>query len=448
MLKKLNQIQAKAKKAALKALKTEGKALLHMATGTGKTETAIKIFSEYEKQNKRMLWITHKTDLVEQSAARIMTQLGVDTTLFGGASKDNSGQVVVASVQSLSKASALAKFDKNMFDLVIVDEAHHAPAKSWTKSIEHFNADKLALTATPYRPDKQDLGPMFGDSVFSLRFSQSQKMKLLAPNKARLILTTSSIAGLSHINKDYTKSQLEKLYASTDRNKIIVNAYLEFGRKEVIKAKMKPKAICFCINTKHARRMAKLFKASGINAGFLSSKVNVQNANDRELTFKRFSNTNEIEVLCAVDILNEGTDIPDVNIGLMARPTRSNIIYTQQIGRLARADKGNKKFFIVLDFVDNTRKQYSPYTAGNLTQRAYTSSEVITKYVSNQDPIDVNERVENIMKSVEDFEDELNYDLLKSRKELIKEANYFKQFGKHSKEFLNENKKSKTVIIN
>lgn len=447
---KLDKMQVKAKSAALKALKKTGKTLLHMATGTGKTETATKIFSEYTNKNKRVLWLTHKNDLVEQSAERIIDRLGVDTTLFCGSEKDTSGQVVVSSVQSLSKTYSLEKFSPNDFDLIVVDEAHHAPATSWTKVIEYFKADRLALTATPYRPDdRKDLVfELFGKPSFSVRFSKAQKEKLLAPEKARVILTNSALDGFKGVNKDFTEKQLEKIYSSNDRNKIIVNSYLEYGREEVIKSGMKPKAICFCINTKHAKRMSQLFNKVGVKAGFLSSKISHQSAKKRVETFETFRTTNDLEVLCTVDILNEGTDIPDVNIGLMARPTRSSIVYTQQVGRLARSNNGKKKFFMVLDYVDNTSKGWNAYTVSNLTDRRYYSNEIVTKYVHNPDPVVVNERRENIMKSVEDFEDELSYDILKTKEELRKEALYFKKFGKHTKEFLNENKIKKSASKN
>lgn len=449
-MKKLDKIQLKAKNAAIKSLNKTGKALLHMATGTGKTETAIKIFSKDLKENKRILWLTHKNDLIKQTTERILDRLQANVTVFGGGHKDPSGQIVVSSVQTISKATTLTKFNQNDFDLIVVDEAHHAPAKCWTDTIEYFNADRLALTATPNRPDNkaEDVFKLFGDPAFVCRFSDAQKKKLLAPYKCKAVITNSTLEGLVSVNKDFTEKQLEKLYVSNDRNKIIIASYKEFARKEIIKVKMKPKTICFCINTKHAKRMAKLFNKSGIAAAFISSKINDQSVEERTTVFETFTKTNDIEVLCSVDILNEGSDIPDVNIGLMARPTRSLIIYTQQIGRLARLNDGKKKFFYVMDFADNTSKGWASYNIGNLTGKSYTANDIVTKYLYNDDPVEVNQMRENIMKSVEDFEDQLTLSILKSRKEKIEEALYFKKNGKHSKGFVNENKKQNTASKN
>jgi len=406
-MKELNRIQAEVIKIAHKSLTINKKALLYMATGTGKTEIAIKLIQA--RGYRRVLWLTHQDELAKQSFERFNSRGIRDVTLYTGKFKDRNGSIVIASVQTISKYNNLKTFKPNTFDVIVVDEAHHSPAPSWDKTISFFKAERIALTATPFRPDNRHdrVFDHFGTPVCEWTFDKAVSKKILAKPNAYLILTNTTIEGFTRFDKDLTKNQLDRLYTSEDRNRIIVKSYKEIAKREVKRLKMKPKTICFCINVSHAKYMSKMFNNTGIKAAFVVGDSKYQTPEQRENVMTTFRTTDEIEVICAVNIFNEGVDIPEANIALMLRPTSSNIIYQQQVGRLARTNNGKKKEFIILDFVDNTSKSYTGYVAGNLLNGGSTHTKIITKYLNYPDDILTKRRIKDVMARVKDFENGL-----------------------------------------
>lgn len=401
--KKLDSIQKQTKIKALKALNKNGKTLVRMATGTGKTETAIKIFEALDKKNnKRVLWLTHQNELIEQSGNRFLDRNHYDVGLFNSKDKVTQSKIVVGSIQSLARG--LNRFHPKDFDLIIVDEAHHSPAEQWTKVINYFQAPKLGITATPYRPDGQSLDDMFGDLCVDISFVKAQSLGVLAKDKTRAIVTNSVLSGFVDLGGEYNKRQLDRLYTSNNRNDIIVKSYLKYGRKEAKKLKMVPKGICYCINSKHAKRMNKLFNNAGIKSVFVSGNIKNTSTNQRQQYMNDFKNTNKYEILCVVNLMNEGVDVPDANIALMCRPTQSNIIYSQQVGRLARINNGKKKQFIILDYVDQTNTDFQAYGVGNLKNGSYQPNEVVVEYLNENDPKFRDQVAKDIMKKAEEFE--------------------------------------------
>lgn len=150
--------------------------------------------------------------------------------------------------------------------------------------------------------------------------------------------------------------------------------------------------------------MCALFRKAGITSEFLVGNTKYQTTQARERIFNTFSRTNEIEILCVVNITNEGINIPDITCAIMARPTRSNIVYQQQIGRPCRWIDYYKKYFVLLDYVDNTRKGFHSYNLNNLKQKSTPSKGIVVEYLDVDDPIKVNKRIKQVTKGVEEFE--------------------------------------------
>ena len=408
-IKDLNKLQVKAVNASLKQLKgKKDRILIQMATGTGKTETAIKLWKKLGKPNS--LWITHRNELVAQSYERFLKYSNEkDIGMFNSLQRDTNKKMIIASIQTLSRPENLNSFSKRAFKFVFVDEAHHAPAETWTKVLQYFKAKRIGLTATPIRPDGLDVigkDGLFGNVSYGLPFEVAQKKKFLAKHEAWTILTNSVIHGFTGTNGDYTSNQLDRLYTSVNRNDIIINSYIKYGKRSIIKAGMIPKTICFCVNIQHARRMSRLFKKKGINAEFISSNSIYQTPKKRQEVFDKFKN-GDIEIICSVDIFNEGVDVPKANVAIMARPTRSNILYQQQIGRVSRSNKGKKKFFLILDFVDQTRRGYQGYVLGNLVKNGTLHSRIIADYVKEKDPIKIEQKVLDILEGIKNFENKV-----------------------------------------
>lgn len=402
---KLDRIQKKAVKAVMASLEENGRALVRMATGTGKTETAIKVVKDLG--DIRVLWLTHRYELIDQLANQIRGRLQryaiTDVGVFGNGCRDTLNDFIVASIPTLARDKNLKAFHPDDFHLVIVDEAHHTPAPSWELVVNYFNGNKLALTATPDRPDGQSLEEYFGDIVFDVCFDVAVAKGLIVKPEGWCILTNSVLKGLASKDGKYSPKQLERLYSSKNRNTIIKLAYDKYGRAPILKQGLKPKTICYCINVQHAERMADEFTKSGYKSKFIVGDQGVQSKKEREDIYNEFKNTHKIEVLCVVDVLNEGVDVPDVNILLMCRPTQSSIIYSQQVGRGVRLNKG-KKACIVLDFVDQTNTKFQTYTLGNHSPNSAHKNRTVPDYLDTQDPLARKNRVDDFWKNVRDFE--------------------------------------------
>lgn len=411
VLEKLNVIQKDAQQAVLRSLKDSGRALLVMPTGTGKTNTAIQTMLEILKSEPiaRFLWITHTNELLAQTEARMRPHFKLQTMgRFDAEERDTESQIILSSIPTLSRKNHLEKFGSDDFNYILVDEAHHTPASSWTRILNHFKgAKRFGLTATPYRPDGQELVEFFGQPCFHMKFSEGQTRGVLAQDEGYTILTDSVLAHIVTKNGEYSPKALERLHTSKRRNQVIVESYLEYGRAKMIELGMKPKAICYCVNVAHAKRMAKLFAKAGITSAYIVGNGLEQTVSQRIQVWNKFTSGHSIEILCAVNILNEGVDVPDVGCVLMVRPTRSNILYQQQVGRAARATAKSK--FIVLDYVDNIRREWQTYTIGTLTKKSAAFDRVITKFLDEKDPVALKTRIENVIAGVETWENQFKH---------------------------------------
>jgi superfamily II DNA or RNA helicase len=419
LAKRLNEVQTKPVKLILTALKKNDRALLQMATGTGKTNTAIKVFQKLYSQDKkvRILWLTHLAELAQQSYLSFQKNAKltpwVDIGLFSGKHRDTSAPVIVATVQSISKKDNLELFESTDFDYIFVDEAHHVPAKTWAKVLEHFpKAGKFGFTATPARPDDKEGAvatvEIFGEPVFELSYKEACKKKLVAKAEGWLILTDSNIQPKFDANGDFAKSSLDRLWTTHGRQETILNAYKKYGRREMKKMGLPFKTVCYCINTNHAENMVKLFNkelGEGI-AEILVGSSKVLSPIQREKVFANFAHSDKTEILCVVNIFNEGVDLPGIGCLIMARPTKSNIVYCQQLGRGVRRIDRKKEKVVVLDFVDNAEKEFLGYTVSNVENRGVSPRRIVTEFLKDPDPVKVERRILDLTASVEKFDNQ------------------------------------------
>lgn len=397
---KLNRMQKGVVDKAIDLLDEDGKCLVIMPTGTGKTMVGCKIIEA--QKDKKVLWLTQTDELIQQTKKDIMA-FNRSVSLFQDRKKNLDGDVVVASVQTISKKTHLQNIDPKMFDLLIIDEAHHAPSSTWRAVADHFQCNRLGLTATPYRNDDLSIEEMFGSSAFTLTYKDAQDENLIAKEFYRVILTNSQLNGVTSRSMQYKPEDLDRLVISKNRNEIIVDSYLKYGRDFMKKRNLPFKAICFCITQAHAIRMKELFLKRGIRAetllgisGTRSKTANLSNyelKKNRNIVFKSFLN-GEIEIICAVNVLNEGKNIPDVGCLLLARPTRSRIIFQQQIGRGCRRIEDKKEEFLVLDYVDMMNKKYPPMSMSKVLNKQYGYNEIILDYFRGKDPLLVDKYIE------------------------------------------------------
>ena len=399
---RLNALHSEVEPLALDALRSTGRALVVLPTGTGKTRLALNIARAFLPPKKKLFILSHRTAINDQTLEVYRAHWpGATVGLFDGPASLLRYDIIVATIQSASKPYTLSAMDKKRIGLVVVDECHRAPSNEYARWLKWAaRLPHLGLTATALRPDDGDgtlVTAIFGEPCYAMSIEEAIERRIYASPHAesRLILTDSFLNGAVSKAGEWGKKALEHTWTSVERNALIVKAYEKYGRGACEKKGVLPKAILFCINVKHALRMREVFrKALGVRVELVVGDGRVQSPKERASIIETFRSTHEIEILCAVMILTEGIDIPDANIVMMARPTRSNIVYTQQLGRGARWLDKTKEDFIVLDFVDNATKGFVPYTLSNVTDRPYERKNIITEYLANPDRVEVEERVD------------------------------------------------------
>lgn len=332
------------------------KNLVVAATGTGKTVLAALDYKAMQMElgyKPRLLFVAHRQEILNQSIStfRAVLKDGQFGELFVGGKKPAEWRHVFASVASLS-ARDIASFEAEQFDYVVIDEFHHAAAKTYTDILEHLNAKELlALTATPERGDGKRVQDLFFGGVVSseLRLWDALDRQLLAPFDYFGIAEETDFTSIDWSNGKYSAKDLEEKVTRNDlRDRLVLN---QIQKHVTDPATMK--ALVFCVGLEHANYIGELFNRHGLKALVLtgSSTESERNSGILELASGR------INVIVTVDIFNEGVDIPEVDTVIMLRPTESSVIFLQQLGRGLRKSPG-KESVTVLDFIGAHRTEF------------------------------------------------------------------------------------------
>ncbi len=339
----------------LKLAREEGisEGIVAAATGVGKTYLAAFDTEDYNK----ILFVAHREEILkqaEESFLNIYPEL--KTSFFNGTEKDESGDIVFASIQTLHKDKYLKEyFEKEEFDYIVVDEFHHAAADSYLSILEYFEPQFfLGLTATPYRMDNKDIFALCNNNlIYEINLRSAINRGLLVPFKYYGIYDPEvDYDKINFNNGKYNKKELEEALSSHKRADLIYKNYLRLSGK---------RTLGFCASIEHSRYMAEYFNEKGINAVCVhSSSDKGPYFMERDKVVKKLSQ-GKIDVIFAVDIFNEGVDIPALDTVLFLRPTESYVVFLQQLGRGLRKFE-NKGYLKVLDFIGNyKRAHYLPY---------------------------------------------------------------------------------------
>ncbi|MCY4215400.1 MAG: DUF3427 domain-containing protein [Flavobacteriaceae bacterium] len=331
------------------------KNLIVAATGTGKTIMAALDYRRLYREHKqlRLLFLAHRKEILKQSLDTF--RMVLRDTHFGeridGANKPHDWHHVFASVQSLSKDRYLSQLNPQHFDMIIIDEFHHAAAETYQNILHHFRPKYLlGLTATPERTDGLDILNWFdGKMAAELRLWDAIHQDLLVPFQYFGISDGMDLSSISWNRGRYSESELSQLYTASDqRARLIFNALLDYigDIKDL-------KAIGFCVGVDHANFMASYFKKHGVSAIAITGQTDpiVREKAKGEL------NNGTINIIFAVDIYNEGVDIPQINTVLFLRPTESATIFLQQLGRGLRKHP-DKDCLTVLDFIGGAHREF------------------------------------------------------------------------------------------
>ena len=328
--------------------------LVVAATGTGKTYLAAMDVKEFFKnrKNSSFLFIAHREELLDNAIRVFSDILHIEKENFGrifSGNKEVGHNMIFASIQSLR--NCYKDFISDKFNYIIVDEFHHASASSYEKIIHYFKPEfLLGLTATPERMDGKDILALCDyNLVGEMGMRKAMEKDLIVP---------FHYFGVNDITVDYEKIPYRN---GKYDEEILLNDLSVSIRTDYIVEKMEKfgydgkymSGIAFCQNIKHALYMKNEFLRKGYKSELLTSKTNLT---ERSKILESFRNK-EIEILCVVDILNEGIDIPDINLLLFLRPTLSSTVFIQQIGRGLRKAAG-KDFVTIIDFIGNHKKDY------------------------------------------------------------------------------------------
>ena len=330
--------------------------LIVAATGTGKTVIAALDYRELcdpaSASRPRLLFIAHRQEILDQSI-RTYREVLADADygeLYVGGARPERWQHVFASVQSLT-SYGVENIPPDAFDVVVVDEFHHAEARTYRRLMEHLRPKELlGLTATPERTDGVDVRTFFdGRTAAELRLWDALGADLLSPFHYFGIADGTDLTDVAWSRGRYDERALDNVFTGNDARASIVVRQI----RDKIGDPSQMRALGFCVSVAHAEYMAQVFTEAGIPAravsGTTSSALRVQALKD--LRDRR------VNALFAADLYNEGLDLPDVDTVLFLRPTESATVFLQQLGRGLRRAPG-KAVLTALDFVGHHRKEF------------------------------------------------------------------------------------------
>jgi superfamily II DNA or RNA helicase/HKD family nuclease len=330
--------------------------LIVAATGTGKTVIAAldyrRLTRDIYGRELTLLFVAHRKEILLQSRRmyqEVLTDPAFGELLVDGQEPAN-WRHVFASIQSLSQAR-LSGIAPDRFDVVVIDEFHHAEAASYRRLLDHVRpVELLGLTATPERADGVDVREYFGGRVAAeLRLWEALEQNLLCPFHYFGIHDGTDLESVQWKRGGYDVAALSGVYTGNDaRTRIVLK---ELSEKVADVGAMR--ALGFCVSVEHARYMAQRFGEAGIHARAVSAETSAADRRDAITALRN----RDINILFAVDLFNEGLDIPEVDTVLFLRPTESATVFLQQLGRGLRLTRG-KTVLTALDFVGHQRREF------------------------------------------------------------------------------------------
>lgn len=335
--------------------------LVSMPTGTGKTWIFVFAIYSARANGLRCLVLVNTDELLDQTVEKLR-KVGVDPGVIKGSKNEWSRDVVVASVQTLSRASRLYNLPPNHFGLIITDEAHYANAPSYQRVLWYFaDAWHLGVTATPFRGDKKSLAGAGWNTVsYVYTMQQAIKEKWLAPVRFERVNTGVELKGLTKSGatltseKDFNAKALSKLINTDARNNAIVDAAIS---KLVVANgpfnKRLRRTIAFCADVDHSICLANAFRRRGIEAYAVYGSMKTKH----RAAIVKAHKMGRYPILTNCNILTTGYDDPAIEGIIMARPTESKVLYLQCLGRgLRLSPETGKADCVALDVVDVAKK--------------------------------------------------------------------------------------------
>jgi superfamily II DNA or RNA helicase len=319
--------------------------LIVLPPGSGKT----RISAEDAKacSAKCVLYVAHTHEILDVAESEFSAVFGANNVgrIVGRNSLLHPKPVNLATIQLLK--NHLSAIRAEIFDYIVVDEFHHAAARSYRHLIEMIgDVFLLGLTATPFRGDRQDITEICrGNILVNAELRTGIDSGVLAPYHYFGAFDDIDYSRIHHNGQIYSVRDLERALVIPERDQAIIQKWREHADE-------KP-TLAFCCSHRHAMRVAESFQVQGIGA---ESYISTTSSEQRKAISARLQD-GETKVLCVVDVMNEGVDLPFVECLLFLRPTESKRIFFQQLGRGLRKYVG-KSHCIAIDFIGNFRNAY------------------------------------------------------------------------------------------
>lgn len=329
----------------------EKRALLISATGTGKTYASA--FALREENPSKALFLVHREQIARQAMASYKKVFGKTKTmgLLSGNSKNYDAEYLFSTMQMMTKPEILARFRKDEFQTIIVDEVHRIGAASYQNILDYFEPQFwLGMTASPERTDHYDVYKAFDHNIaYEIRLQQALEEDLLCPFHY-FGITDLQVDGKT-INEETGLKDFNKLTSDVRVNYIIEQIeYYGYSGERV-------KGLVFCSSRKEALTLSEKFNERGYQTAALAGDDSLEK---REAAVEKLvsDDTNDkLDYIFTVDIFNEGVDIPEINQVIMLRPTESPIVFVQQLGRGLRK-ASEKEYVVILDFIGNYKNNF------------------------------------------------------------------------------------------
>lgn len=355
-----------AQQEALDALKNAmdeeySRAMVVLATGLGKTYLA----AFFAEKFKRVLFVAHREEILFQAKQSFQHVHPDRTSAFYNASeKKTDADFIFASIYTLGSQYHLDRFEPDAFDLIVVDEFHHAAAPTYERLLNHFEPKfLLGITATPDRMDNKDVYALCdGNVAISIHFLDAIERNWLSPFQYYGVYDDIDYSAIRWLGTRYDEEELMQAQLQEDfAGKIL----------EVWKQDKQTRTIVFCSSVRQAIYMSEFYRKNGVRAIALHGG----SPPDQRKAARARLDTGELEVIFTVDLFNEGVDIPKVDTLLFIRPTESLTVYTQQIGRGLRIADG-KSHCVIIDFIGNYRNADLKLAVFDKTGKAGASNSI------------------------------------------------------------------------
>lgn len=323
------------------------KALLISATGTGKTY--LSAFAVKKANPKRLLFLAHREQILKQACktfAKIIPD--IQYGILSANHKDFHKPYLFATINMLNKEENLTQFTPTHFDYIIIDETHRAGTNSYLKILNYCQPQfLLGMTATPERTDGFDIYQLFDHNIaYEIRLNQAMQENLLCP---------FHYFGITDITVDDQEINDNSIFndLTTDaRVTHIINQsqYYGFSGERL-------RGLIFCSHIEEAQILSQKFNERGFHTIALSGKDSQETRTNAIHKLEQKERSTGLDYIFTVDIMNEGIDIPAINQIIMLRPTKSAIIFVQQLGRGLRKYP-QKDYVVILDFIGNYQNNF------------------------------------------------------------------------------------------